>query len=717
MNPTAADVVTCAHCGLPVLDPKAADSVRFCCIGCSVAWSLCSDLESDTAEGAGGSTSDRWLGRLMVGAFLTMGVMVFSLAGYGESLEGGNLAERASRGADALAGLQRLLTLALCVPVVHLLGLPLLHGAWLQRRFLSADTLVLLSVGAAFGVSAWNTLVTTGPVWFETVAMVLTLTSTGKWLDARAKGRARGALAPLLVDSQGTANVLRGNREEEVPAAELQVGDVVRVRPGAIPAADGQVLRGCSFVDSSTLTGESEPRSVGPGARLLAGTTVLDGTLDVRVEAACGERVRDAVEHLLAEATLSRSRQVRMADAVAGFLLPGVLLLAVLTFLVQASAGDLESAWQRSLAVLLIACPCALGIATPLAFWSALGHAWRSGVLVKGSDVLERLARTRRVLFDKTGTLTQRDLELADVTALPAAQERNLDRADLLRLAAGLEAGSEHPIGAAIRRAFALTRSGEPPTCTGFEALPGVGVRGMVEGRHLRMVRAPEGNRTCVALDEVTERLGTFRLNSRLLPGTRQAIDRLKERDLAPTILTGDSHGPAAALAATLGVPVESELLPKDKLEHVRSAGPKGVVFVGDGINDVGALRMADVGIVVGGATAQALEAGDVTLLRAPMTALPELLELSKRAVHVARGNLAWAFSYNAVGLYLASTGTLTPVLAALAMVLSSAAVVLNSSSLGKVPSTLAGESLAAVPQSPPPAPLPSTGATAQLGA
>lgn len=682
MTPTAAEAALCAHCGLPVAGKANGTAARFCCVGCSVAWSLCSDIEGEPQDAPGVTPSDRWLGRLMVGAFLTMGVMVFSLAGYGESLQGGDPAERASRGADALAGLQRLLTLGLCVPVVHLLGLPLLRGVLLQRRFLSADALVLLSVGAAFLLSTWNTLITTGPVWFETVAMVLTLTSTGKWLDARAKGRAKGALAPLLVESQGTASVLRQGEEHEVPVASLKTGDEIRLRPGSIPAIDGVVLTGRSFVDTSALTGESEPHSITAGMRLLSGTTVLDGTLDVRVEATRGGRVRDAVERLLVEAALSRSKQVRMADRVAGFLLPGVIVLAALTFALLARSGDLEGAWQRSLAVLLIACPCALGIATPLAFWSALGEAWRAGVLVKGSDVLERLARTKRIFLDKTGTLTNRELVLSEVRALPAATELGLDEGGLLRLAAGLESGSEHPIGTAIRRAFAARGEGPAPACEQFEALPGIGVQGLVADRHLRMVRAGEGSGTRVALDQDGVLLGTFELDSRLQEGAAQALHKLAERGLAPTVLTGDGAGPAATLGSDLGVPVEAELLPADKLERVRSSGPEGVVFVGDGINDVGALRMADVGIVVGGATAQAMEAGDVTLLRAPLNALPELLDLAERAVHVARGNLAWAFSYNALGLYLACTGRLTPVLAALAMVLSSAAVVLNSSRL-----------------------------------
>lgn len=370
-----------------------------------------------------------------------------------------------------------------------------------------------------------------------------------------------------------------------------------------------------------------------------------------------------------------------MADRVASILLPGVILLAAGTFALMLQAGDLQGAWQRSLAVLLIACPCALGIATPLAFWSALGEAWRSGILVKGSEVLERLAKVERVFLDKTGTLTDRRLELVAARPMAPMEPGDLDAASLLRLGAGLELGSEHPIGAALRRAFARSADGPAPSCSDFEAIPGVGVRGKIEGRNLAIVRSQSSTGlTCVALEQDGIPIGEFELQASLLPGTTEALSGLHTQGLETTILTGDGQAPAQALSRTLEIPVLAELMPQDKLEHVRDAGPEGVLFVGDGINDVGALRMADVGVVVGGASAQAMEAGDVTLLGAPLSALPDLLDLSRRAVSIARGNLAWAFSYNALGLYLACTGRLTPVFAALAMVLSSVAVVLNSS-------------------------------------
>ncbi|MFT7679994.1 MAG: cation transport ATPase, partial [Planctomycetota bacterium] len=506
----------CIHCGLPLRGrpPVVEREQAFCCAGCGIAWSFCSDIEGE----GDGSNQDRWLSRLMLSAFLSMGVMVFSLAGYGEGLEGGNLAERASDGAAALAGIQRLLAMALCVPVVHLLGLPLLLTVVRTRRFLSADGLIVVGVGAAGVVSVWNTLVSSGPVWFETVAMVLVLTSVGKWLDARAKGQAREALSPLMDKAEGPLCRIEGESEVDVDPSDIRIGDRVRMRPGEVASIDGRVLAGRAFVDSSVLTGESDPVSAGPGARLLAGSTVLDGCLEVEVIAVPGERVQDAVARLLEQAVQGSTGHVRLADRVARVLLPCVLVLAVGTFVVTLSSHGLEPAWQRALAVVLIACPCAIGIATPLAFWVALGQAWKRGVLVKGADVLERLARTRRVLLDKTGTLTDRRMKLTEIVV----HAKHMDQASALALGAALEHGSEHPIGSALRLAHG---DAGLPDCAQFKALPGVGVSGLVQGRELIMQRSTTPDlRTRVALSQEGELLAEFCLESAPVLGAGQVL-------------------------------------------------------------------------------------------------------------------------------------------------------------------------------------------------
>ena len=397
-------------------------------------------------------------------------------------------------------------------------------------------------------------------------------------------------------------------------ASELRVGQRVRVRPGELAPADGRVLEGRAFVDTASLTGEAEPRGTGPGSTLLAGSTVLDGALLVEVTAAPGDCVRDAVTRILEEARGRSADRVRLADRVAGALVPLVIVLASGTFVIAWREHSFAEGWQRALAVALIACPCALGIATPLAFWTALGRAWRRGVLLKGPDVLEQLARVRHVMLDKTGTLTSKRLELRDWNSI----DPRLDGDAALRLAAALEDGSEHPIGAAIRRAYRL-RSEEPlPRCEDFEVLPGIGVRGQVEGRALRMSRAPSlGTYTEVSLAEEGHALAHFELEAAALPGTRQALRQLTERGLNPTILSGDSWGPARALGETLGVPVEAELLPADKAQRVTAATAEEVLFVGDGLNDVAALELAGVGLVVGDGKARAMQAGDAVLLRA----------------------------------------------------------------------------------------------------
>ena len=585
---------------------------------------------------------------------------------------------------------------------MYLLGLPLGEAVVRMRRWLSADALILIGTGAAWGVSAWNTVFGGGHVYYETATMVLVLVSLGRWLDVRAKERARGELRVLLPERAKPAAVLREGVEVELDAELLELGDRVRVRPGEVVPVDGLILEGRSFVDASALTGEADPLSLGPGQRVLAGSSLVDGSLVVRAEAVGGGRVRDEVERLLSEAMESPAPYVRLADRVAAILIPLVLALAVGTAAWHWQSEGPEEALLIALSVVLISCPCALGIATPLAFWVALAQAWKAGVLVRGGEVLERLAQVSRVWLDKTGTLTRGDLTLDSLELTGSLDER-----EALRVAASLELGSEHPIGRALLSEWFRVHGGDQAAALaalhpveGFRALPGLGVEGRVEGQLWRVGRGDGAALGAVSLSCDGEQTALFRLHAEPRPEAGAVIRELKRLGLKPTILTGDAEQPAQALAEKLGIPVEAGLLPADKVERIRAAGAVGTLFVGDGLNDAAALAAADVGIAVAGGSARSMEAAPINLLRPGLGALPELLRLSRAATRVARGNLAWAFGYNAIGLFLAVRGELTPILAAAAMVASSLAVVLNSGRLATRVAAELGDRAPAPPSS-----------------
>ncbi|MFT5052395.1 MAG: heavy metal translocating P-type ATPase [Chlamydiales bacterium] len=666
----------CAHCKLPVRGRRTqagrdeADSLAgpYCCTGCCMAAQI----------GRGeASSSAQLLARVVLGAFLSMGVMVVSLALYGGDTLGAGQVQ--SEAAAALDGLYRLAALALSVPVALLIGVPLARAVLQTRNWLSVDMWILTGAGAALLLSTWNTLITSGPVYFETATMILVLVGLGRWIDVRAKERARDRLMQVLPETHLTACRVSGANEESIPAPDLQLGDLVRVRPGEVVPVDGEVRDGRSFIDTVDLTGESAPRSVGPGEQVLAGSKVLDGALLVCTSAAVGARVCDEMERLLERAMTAGGTYERRAERIATVMVPSVLALASGVFIHGLWVGDLERAVGRALSVMLVACPCALGIATPLAFWSALARTWERHVLVKGSGVLERLARIRRVLFDKTGTLTTGRLELAAVHSLSSTEP--FDEREILRLAAAAEVGSEHPIGVALRGAWHATGSGELPSVRNFRATPGVGVAAEVEGRRVTLESCgPQHERafTTVAMQVDDQDLALFELRDRPRAEAAATLDELRRRGLELRVLSGDARGPVEALGAELALDVEWALLPHQKVERLQALGGTDALFVGDGMNDAAVLAEASVGVAMHGGSPRSFEAADVLLLAPGLGPLPALIELARIAVRTARFNLAWCLAYNLVGICLAITGTLTPLLAACAMVLSGLGVVAN---------------------------------------
>ncbi len=610
-----------------------------------------------------------------------MGVMAFSLSLYG-------MDPRVTDGTSrAMQGLMRLGAFALSIPVLVLLGLPLAESVLRQKRWLSAECLIACGVAAAWAVSCLGLWLDSASVYFETATMVLVLFTLGRWLEVRARERAKSALSTLVPARLPPAQrVVQGN-EHAVQAGSLVVGDIVRVRPGDVLPVDGVVVEGRSFLDTSSITGEEQPRAHALGDRVLAGSMVIDGTLLVQATAVSGMRLMDEITRLLSQAANQRAGIVKLADRITAWFSPAVLALTVGTFSWYAVKADLGAALFHALSVVLIACPCALGLATPLAFWVALGEAWKRGMLVRGGDVFERLHRARRVVFDKTGTLTSGDMSLERVELSPTVAML-LDAKDALRLAAALELGSEHPVGRAIVGAWREQDGARLPMVEDFRAIPGVGIEGSLAGKTYRVQRSMgpraldadpgEETDTRVTLSDQVQTLAEFVLHARVRPEAGATLAELKRRGLHPMALTGDARGPALALERQLGIPVTAELLPHEKAVLVRQQGNQGVLFVGDGLNDAPVLAAADVGISMRTASPTSMETAAVNLMHNDLGLVVLLLDTARAAVNTARGNLVWAFAYNIAGLWLAVAGRLTPVYAALAMVASSTLTVLN---------------------------------------
>ncbi len=674
----------CNHCGLP-LRAASTKEAAYCCTGCYLA----SHLGARTA-----GEPDRLLARILLSALLAMGVMVFSLSLYAEELNPTGGEDDATK--SAIQGLFRLGALAPSAPVLFVLGGPLLDSVVRLKRWFSSDALVLFATTAAWAVSTWNTLFAAPPdvgapkVYFDSATMVLVLFHVGRWLDARARERARARLGETLAAHPETFARLDAESEQEVPLSEARVGDTFRLRPGSAVPLDAEVVSGQADLDTASLTGEQLPRTVRQGAAIHAGTRILDGSLVARATSVEGECVRDRIEHLFERALEERAPIAQLSDRLAGALLPIVCLVALCTLGLQWSSRGPETALLNAGCVVLIACPCALGIATPLAFWIAVGTAWQRGILVRGGEALERLARIRRIFLDKTGTLTDPVPELVR-TELSTDKVHGFDRDTAFRIAAALEEGSEHPLARAVRRAWRETHGAPLPPVEDFRTLPGVGVEARVEGELWRLVRgAATAGESVAVLERGHEGTAILELGfrTRLRPDARQVTEALKFRGLRPEVLTGDGPGPAAELSALLDVPVEGELLPDDKARRVAAArGPSA--FVGDGLNDAVALATADVGIALPGGIGELSEAAEIHLFGPDLTRLPELHNLARRTVRIARANLLWAFAYNGIGIALAANGNLTPIFAASGMVLSSALVVLNSGRLADRPPTV----------------------------
>jgi Cu+-exporting ATPase len=536
------------------------------------------------------------------------------------------------------------------------------------------DTLISLGTLAAW---TWSAVVLlfglSADTYFEVAATVTTLILLGRYLEVRAKGRASAAIHSLLELGAKDATVLREGGEERVAVGSLVPGDVFVVRPGEKIAVDGVVVEGDSSVDTSMLTGEPIPVEVGVGAEVAGATVNVDGRLVVRATRVGADTALARIAALVDAAQSGKAPVQRLADRVSAVFVPAVILLSLLTLagwlLAGGSAGE---AFTAAVAVLIIACPCALGLATPVALMVGTGRGAQLGVLIRGPEVLEQTRAVDTIVLDKTGTITEGRVELAAVELLDGAS-----RAEVLALAGAVESASEHPVAAAVADA-ALSELGSLPPVTAFRNEPGVGVSGVVEGRRVSVGR--NGGRVEVAWDGVAR--AVLEMRDTIRPSSARAVAELRSLGLDPVMLTGDTASRAGSVAAEVGVDhVVAEALPEGKVAEIRRLQERGhvVAMVGDGINDAPALARADLGIAIGSGTDIAIEAADLTLVSGDLLAAVDAIRLARRTLRTIKGNLFWAFAYNVAAVPLAVAGLLDPMVAAAAMACSSLFVVGNS--------------------------------------
>ncbi|NOX64025.1 MAG: cation-translocating P-type ATPase [Chloroflexi bacterium] len=649
--------------------------------------------------------------RLLINGLLVMQIMMMSFFIYGRDWLGLSSPET-----EWLTDFFNIILFVTSIPVMLMLGLPILRAgmASLIRGRPNIHTLIALGAFSAFALSVYHLWLGEGRVYFDTAAILLFLVSVGRWLEMRAQKTSSEAVERLYEKMPDEAVLVTPEGERRVPTHELQPGARVRVRPGERFPVDGIVAAGGGDVDESLLTGEPEPMARGVGDRVMAGTVSLDGGFEVIASAVGAETVAGQIGRLLHQALWQQAPIQRLADRLAAWMVPSATVLALLALGYWTYAVDFERGLIVALSVLLIACPCALGIATPLTLWLSVGRAARAGAILRNAGALERLASVTRAVFDKTGTLTRLPIRLQAMVA------EEMDETEFWRRVAAAESFSEHPLAQAVvagvarptsaareeqhhtraRSSSTETEEASPslPQVSDFRALPGKGVTARVEGEQVWV-----GSRRLMVEQELTfpssiemkarawqdagftvvyagwngRVRGALALGEDLRPEAEEALAELKALGLTVSALTGDDAAAGRRYEALLGIPVLAEQRPEDKLAYLEAAG-EGALMVGDGINDGPALAAADVGVAVLHGADVARAAADAVLLNDDLRLVPWLVRLSRVTMRKVRQNLAWAFVYNIFGLGLAVSGHLQPAIAALLMVLSNLVVTTN---------------------------------------
>ncbi|GGG17479.1 heavy metal translocating P-type ATPase [Paenibacillus aceti] len=604
--------------------------------------------------------------------------------------------------------------LILATPVQFYIGRQFYVGAFKALRNGSSNMDVLISLGtsAAYFYSLYLTIqwaiqggnIHHGPsVYYETSAVLITLVVMGKLFESLAKGRSSEAIKSLMGLQAKTALVVRDGQELSIPVEEVITGDVVLVRPGDKVPVDGVVLEGISSVDESMLTGESIPVEKKQGDTVIGATINKNGMLRIRATKVGKETALAQIIKVVEEAQGSKAPIQRVADVISGIFVPIVIGIAIVTFLVWyflVSPGDFAGSLEKAIAVLVIACPCALGLATPTSIMAGSGRAAEFGILFKGGEHLEQTHKIDAIILDKTGTVTKGKPELTDVLT-------DGEEAEFLRLVGAAEKNSEHPLAEAIVEGV-KAKSIDLPDTDSFEAIPGYGIKAVVEGRDVligtrrlmdkfevdakkaydEMSALEESGKTAMLVAIDHEYAGMVAVADTIKESSAAAVSRLKEMGLQVIMITGDNERTAKAIAAQVGIDhVRAEVLPEGKAEEVKKLQAEGkkVAMVGDGINDAPALATADTGMAIGTGTDVAMEAADVTLMRGDLSSIPDAIYMSRKTMRNIKQNLFWALGYNTLGIPIAAIGLLAPWVAGAAMALSSVSVVLNALRLQRV--------------------------------
>lgn len=704
--------VPCTHCGLPCHNVSAeliaARDPVFCCAGCRLVYSL---LNKDDAE----EGVNRTLLRLGLGIFLTMNVMAFSFPFYGkELLHPVNENASTSTGMGSGETLFRWFIFLIASVVILLLGAPIARDAFenLKRGRIQSTLLITIGVGAAYALSIASVIRNSGAIYFDSACMVVTLVTIGYYIEGRMKLRAVNAAIGKLADLPTVVTVERENGTIETSADDVQPGEIICVTQGGAIAVDGKVVSGHGAVIESSLTGEAAARAVHDGDTVYAGSVLSEGYLRINVVHTGSSRRVEQIVEMLSESRLRPTEIQRLTDRVSAVFVPLAVALAVIAFIVQAWSGDWAEGMMRALAVALIACPCALGLAAPLATWNAVRALARDQVVVRSGRALELGAPLRDILIDKTGTLTDGSFRIErlvrpDVSNEPMTLNEactDSECSQILAIVAALEQHAAHPVALALRRiAEPINLDAEPVSS------PGLGVSGFANGTRWSVGRpelemeseSQSGrmndereqalHRAIASMNDLhpivvrreREAVLLIGLSEKVREDTGTVLDRLRnEVHLNVRILTGDSSAPASAIGAKFSVPIETGLLPNEKRERIRSLRNetnRPIGYVGDGVNDAPALAEADLGIAVSKGADLAKVSGDVVLLADDLNRVVELIHTARKTRRRIIGSLFWMFSYNVIGFTLAITGMMTPAYAAVAMVGSSAFIIWNS--------------------------------------
>ncbi|NCU18589.1 heavy metal translocating P-type ATPase [Pallidibacillus pasinlerensis] len=596
----------------------------------------------------------------------------------------------------------------LATPVQFIIGWQFYVGAYknLRNGGANMDVLVALGTSAAYFYSLYEALKTFGNsayephLYFETSAILITLILFGKYLEARAKSQTTNAISELLNLQAKEARVLRDGKEVMIPVEEVVVGDHLIVKPGEKIPVDGIVVKGRTSVDESMLTGESIPIEKNPGANVIGATMNKNGSIEIEATKVGKDTALASIIKVVEEAQGSKAPIQRLADVISGYFVPIVIGIAILTFIIWISfvqPGQLEPALIAAIAVLVIACPCALGLATPTSIMVGTGRAAETGILFKGGEHLERTHQINTVVLDKTGTITKGKPEVTDF----------IGNEKTLQLLASAEKGSEHPLAGAIV-AYAEENGIEFLDVEDFKAIPGYGIEASIDGNHILVGNRKLMNNHQINIDGYEEKLVEFETNGKTAmliaingeySGTiavadtiketaPEAIKQLKEMGIEVVMLTGDNERTAQAIAKQAGIDqVIAQVLPEEKAEKVKQLQAQGkkVAMVGDGVNDAPALVTADIGIAIGTGTEVAIEAADITILGGELLLIPKAIKISHATIRNIKQNLFWAFGYNTAGIPIAAAGFLAPWLAGAAMALSSVSVVTNALRLKRV--------------------------------